>query len=358
VRAVHAFAMVAAVSVHAQGVAADSPYAAVTPGRSIGFPEDYGSHPQFRTEWWYVTGWLTTRRGESLGFQITFFRTKPPIDEANPSSFAARQLLIAHCAISDPKRGQLWQDQRIRRAGFGLAGVVEGDAGIWVNDWMLRRKAGVYAAKIAAEDFSIDLQLSETQPPLLNGADGFSRKGPEISAASYYYSLPHLKAAGTISRKGNTDSVVGEAWFDHEWSSEYLDSEAVGWNWIGINLDDGGALMAFSMRGSRGEQRWAGGTIRDGAGKMQVLQPADVWFLPGRIWVSPRTGISYPVHWSVRAGTRQIDLEPLFADQENDTRLSTGAIYWEGAVRALAGGRIVGRGYLELTGYGERLRIR
>jgi predicted secreted hydrolase len=116
--------------------------------------------------------------------------------------------------------------------------------------------------------------------------------------------------------------------------------------------------MAFSIRGTHGEQRWAGGTIRSGDGQVQTLQPADVSFLPGRIWVSPRTGISYPVQWTVRAGTRQIELAPLFDDQENDTRLSTGAIYWEGAVRALAAGRSVGRGYLELTGYGERLRIR
>jgi predicted secreted hydrolase len=358
VRAVHAFAMAAVFAVHAPGVAADAPYAAVTAERSIRFPEDHGSHPQFRTEWWYVTGWLTTRGGESLGFQITFFRSKPPIDEANPSSFAARQILIAHCAISDPKHGQLWQDQRVRRAGFGLAEVAQGDTSIWVNKWMLRRKAGVYAAKIAAEDFSIDLQLSETQPPLLNGAAGFSRKGPEMSAASYYYSVPHLKVAGMISRKGSTDSVIGEAWFDHEWSSEYLDRDAVGWNWIGINLDDGGALMAFSIRGAHGEQRWAGGTIRSSDGQLQELQPAEVSFLPGRIWVSSRTGVSYPVHWMVRAGAREIELAPLFDDQENDTRQSTGAIYWEGAVRALAGGRIVGRGYLELTGYGERLRFR
>jgi predicted secreted hydrolase len=341
-----------------QGVAADSVYAAVTADRPLVFPADFGSHPRFRTEWWYVTGWLTTREGESLGFQITFFRTKPRIDEANPSSFAPRQLLIAHCAISDPKRGQLWQDQRIRRAGFGLAQAADGDTDVSIDGWMLRRDAGVYVAKIAAENFSMELKLSESQPPLLNGASGFSRKGPALSAASYYYSLPHLKVAGTIARKGDTDSVAGEAWFDHEWSSEYLDSEAVGWNWIGINLDDGGALMAFSIRGSRGEQRWAGATIRDPDGRVQVLQPAEVNFQVRRRWVSPKTGVAYPVAMTVHAGTRDIEIEPLLDDQENDTRLSTGAIYWEGAVRALAGGRMVGRGYLELTGYGERLRIR
>jgi predicted secreted hydrolase len=338
--------------------AAGTDYAAVTPGTLMTFPRDYGSHPNFRTEWWYVTGWLTTQSGESLGFQITFFRTKPRIDEANPSSFAARQLLIAHCAISDPKRGQLWQDQRIRRAGFGLAQAAEGDTNVSIGNWLLRRDAGVYLAKIAAEDFSMDLQLFESQPLLLNGASGFSRKGPALSAASNYYSLPHLKVAGTVARKGSTESVAGEAWFDHEWSSEYLDSEAVGWNWIGINLDDGGALMAFSIRGTHGEQRWAGATFRDPDGRVQVLQATDVNFQARRRWVSPKTGVAYPVSMMVHAGTREIDIEPLLDNQENDTRLSTGAIYWEGAVRALAGGRIVGRGYLELTGYGERLRIR
>ena len=101
--------------------AAAAAYTEVTPGRPLAFPRDLGSHPDFRTEWWYVTGWLATGDGEPLGFQITFFRTKPDIDPANPSAFAPRQLLIAHCAVSDPKRGRLWQDQRIRRAGLGLA---------------------------------------------------------------------------------------------------------------------------------------------------------------------------------------------------------------------------------------------
>jgi predicted secreted hydrolase len=154
------------------------------------------------------------------------------------------------------------------------------------------------------------------------------------------------------------DRVTGEAWFDHEWSSEYLDAAAVGWDWIGINLDDGAALMAFRIRGAQGDAHWAGGTLRGGDGRMQILAPADVEFRPGRRWTSPRTQITYPVQWHVRAGSREFDLEPLLDDQENDTRLTTGAIYWEGAVRAYEGQHPVGRGYLELTGYGERLRLR
>ena len=348
-------------------------YAAVLGDRPLTFPADFGSHPRFRTEWWYVTGWLTTEHGESLGFQITFFRTKPDIDGNNPSAFTPHQILIAHCAISDPKRGRLWQDQRIRRAGLGLADAATGDTDVRIDGWTLERNTSAvnaatraaapaarstYTAKIAAEDFSFDLTLAETQAVLLNGDSGVSRKGPAPEAASYYYSLPHMQVSGRIARRDHPDRVTGEAWFDHEWSSEYLDAAAVGWDWIGINLDDGAALMAFRIRGPQGEQRWAGGTLRGSDGNVQILRPADIAFRAGRRWVSPRTGISYPVQWHIRAGGRELDLEPLLDDQENDTRLSTGAIYWEGAVRAYEQSRTAGRGYLELTGYGEPLRLR
>ena len=333
-------------------------YAPVTPGHPLRFPEDTGSHPAFKTEWWYVTGWLNTADGESLGFQITFFRTKPDIDAGNPSAFTPHQLMIAHCALSDPKRGRLWQDQRIRRAGLGLAGADEGNARAWIEGWSLARQRNAYVAKISAEDFGFDLTLSETQPPLVNGDAGVSRKGPDPAAASYYYSLPHMRVAGTISRQGSASRVTGEAWFDHEWSSEYLDASASGWDWIGINLDDGAALMAFQIRGLDGKARWAGGTSRSASGAMQVYAPEEVEFQPGRRWTSSRTGITYPVEWTIRTGSREFTLAPLFDDQENDTRLSTGAVYWEGAVRAFEGRVQIGRGYLELTGYGDRLHLR
>jgi len=350
--------MLLACSTLGMAAAQGTEYAPVTPGHPLMFPQDLGSHPQFRTEWWYVTGWLATDQGESLGFQVTFFRTKPDIDENNPSAFAPRQLLIAHCALSDPKRGKLWQDQRIRRAGLGLADAAEGSTNVWIEGWSLKRTDQSYVAKIDADDFSFDLALLETQAALINGDGGVSRKGPQPQASSYYYSLPHMRVTGSISRSGAKNHVTGEAWFDHEWSSEYLDAEAAGWDWIGINLNDGAALMAFRIRGLKGEQRWAGGTLRSADGATQILKAADVEFRAGRRWSSPRTGIAYPVEWAVRAGARTINLQPLLDDQENDTRLSTGAIYWEGAVRAYEQNKLVGRGYLELTGYGERLRLR
>jgi len=332
-------------------------YAIVTPGYALTFPRDYGSHPQFRTEWWYATGWLTTQRGATLGFQITFFRTRPARQEDNPSAFAARQLLIAHSAISDPARGRLWQDQRIRRAGLSLAEAQVGDTDVWIDDWQLKRAGETYAAKILADGFGLDLKLAISQPPLLNGDAGYSQKGPAREAASYYYSQPHLRVNGTVMRGTVTEAVSGEAWLDHEWSSQYLDPQADGWDWIGLNLNDGGALMAFQIRDHRGQTHWAGGTMREANGQVHSFPPAQIRFVASRRWRSPRTGISYPISWRVRAGEFELDLEPLLDDQENDTRLSSGAIYWEGAVRAYKKNTLAGRGYLELTGYDKPLDV-
>lgn len=337
---------------------AASAYAPVVNGRRLDFPQDYGAHEDFRTEWWYVTGWLRTPQGEDLGFQVTFFRTSPHPQQHNPSAFAPRDIMIAHVALSDVKRGRLWQDQRIRRAGMGLAGAATEDADIAIEDWSLKREAEGYRAKIDAAEFALDLQLSETQALLLNGEQGVSRKGADPGAESYYYSLPHLRVSGTVSRQSTAQQVTGEAWFDHEWSSEYLNPDAVGWDWVGLNLNDGAALMAFRMRGAHGEQIWAGGTYRSADGNQQSFEPAQIQFSATREWVSPRTAIRYPVEWRLQVGTRLLDIRPLLDDQENDTRLSTGAIYWEGAVRVFTQGNEIGRGYLELTGYGEPLKLR
>lgn len=333
-------------------------FAPVIAGYALQFPRDYGSHPLFGIEWWYVTGWLTTVRHETLGFQITFFRTRPAVEEANPSHFAAHQLLIAHCAISDPAHARLWHDQRVRRQGLGLAEAQESDTRVWIDDWTLQRQGSSYRAAVQAQDFALNLSLLATQPPMLNGADGFSRKGPEPLAASYYYSQPHLRVSGSITRASQRDAVSGEAWLDHEWSSDYLAGQAAGWDWIGLNLDDGSAVMAFRIRDRQGKPYWSAATVRGPDGQTRALTQDAVEFTVARLWHSPATGVNYPVSERVRVGEHLFVLEPLLDDQENDTRLSSGAIYWEGAVTAMENQRPVGRGYLELTGYDRPLSWR
>jgi predicted secreted hydrolase len=222
-----------------------------------------------------------------------------------------------------------------------------------IDDWHLRREAGTYRTRIASDDFALELSLAPTQPLLLQGESGFSRKGPDAGHASFYYSEPHLRVSGRVSTREGTEEVTGIAWLDHEWSSEPLAKEATGWDWLGVNLDDGGALMAFRIRARDGSTLWSNATLRQ-PGAAPVAFTTGIGFEVRRTWKSPRTGVIYPVAMDVRVGERTWRVEPLFDDQELDARSSTGTLYWEGAVRVQspAGG---GRGYLELTGYAERV---
>ena len=326
----------------------------VSPGRKIEFPRDAGAHPGHRVEWWYVTGNLETKRGP-MGFQVTFFRLRNPDADANPSRFSPKQLLFAHAALADPAKGKLLGDQRSARSIEGVAEASSADTAVAIDDWRLERSGAGYRTRIAAESFALELDFAPTQPPMLEGDRGFSRKGPLATQASYYYSEPHLKATGRVVSAGESLAVEGVAWLDHEWSSELLAGEAQGWDWLGVNLDDGGALMAFRMRARDGSVLWAGATYRAPRSNEQSFAPAQIAFTPRRAWKSPRTQASYPVAMDVSVGTMKWTIEPLMDDQELDARSSTGAVYWEGAVRVT--GASNGRGYLELTGYSEPLRF-
>ncbi|PTQ13577.1 carotenoid 1,2-hydratase [Sphingomonas oleivorans] len=335
----------------------DPDYPPVMPGVEFRFPRDHGAHPAYRTEWWYFTGWLQGADGKPLGFQITFFRSRPSADPSNPSAFAPRQILFAHAALSDPVKARLIHDRRIARAGFGLATAAEGDARIRLLDWRLDRRAdGIFRAHVPARDFALDLAFAPTQPVMVNGDRGYSRKGPRPEQASYYYSMPQLAVTGTVVKDGKPIAVKGRAWLDREWSSTLLPPNAAGWDWTGINFDDGAALMAFQVRGRDGHPIHAGGTMRRPDGSQIVLAPADVRFVPRRRWRSPQTGAVYPVEadFIVRLpeGVRRVRLKPLFDAQELDGRAGAMPVYWEGLVSTQSG-----RGYLELTGYAGALRF-
>ena len=337
---------------------ADAEFPAVVPDYSIELPRDEGSHPQFRTEWWYLTGWLESESGEAFGFQVTFFRNRPGVDEDNPSRFVARQVLFAHAAVSDRRQGALMRGEKSARAGFGLAEAAEGSLAVKIDNWSLRQEGERYFAVASTNEFALQLECDRTQPPLLNGKNGFSQKGPQPQFASYYYSLPQLRTSGRIAIGGREHRVQGVAWFDHEWSSSMFDEHARGWDWIGLNLDDGGALMVQRIRDDAGQQYWGAATLREPGLPDRAHAPDEIAWSALRRWRSSRTGVTYPVEWKITVGGRTILLRPLLDDQENDARASTGTLYWEGAVRAFdERGVAIGRGYLELTGYGERLKL-
>lgn len=347
--------------------------------RALSFPADHGAHPASRIEWWYATGRLqnvdvstsASAASDAYGFQVTFFRSRTAVPADHPSRFAATQLLFAHAALTDLAAGRLHHDQRIARAGFGIASARTGDTDVALRDWRFARadlpnamgtpvSGSRYTAAVASDsaDFALALQMDTTQPLLLQGDGGYSRKGPKEAQASHYYSQPQLAVSGTLRRAGRVQSVRGTAWLDHEWSDSLLDAAAVGWDWIGMNLDDGSALTAFRLRDAAGGAVYAGGSFRASGAAVRNFSAAEVRWTPGRRWTSPSTKASYPVDWTVDTPAGRFQVRALVDGQELDSRASTGTVYWEGLSELLnANGQRVGRGYLEMTGYAGPLAL-
>lgn len=359
--------------------AADEPVLGVRRGRLLAFPRDHGAHPETQIEWWYLTGSLAPAAGGpvSHGFQVTFFRSRTGLGEDLPGRFAPRQLLFAHAAVTvlaaagQPARHL--HAQRIGRwdgASPGpLAHAATATTDVVLARWTLRRQPdGRYETQVAEDNasngFSLSLSLSPTQPVLLQGDRGFSRKGPLETQASHYYSQPQLAASGTVRAGGAAPLAVrGTAWLDHEWSDSLLPPEAEGWDWIGMNLFDGAALTAFRLRRpgeGAGGGVFAGGSYRPAgsSGPARAFGEREVTFGPGRVWASPATGARYPVEWTVDTPAGRFTVRSLLDAQELDGAASTGSVYWEGLAELLdAGGRRVGLGYLEMTGYSARLKL-
>ncbi len=332
------------------------------PARALQFPRDHGAHPELRTEWWYLTGHAQTAAGREFGFQVTFFRSRVDGTQAMQSRLAARQLLFAHAAITDLQGGKLWHDERIARWNGAPGGAVDAalaDTAVTLSGWSFQRDAGGYSTHVAGEDLHLALRARPTQPLLLQGEQGLSRKGPHAAQASHYYSQPQLTVSGTLGLKGARFEVTGRAWLDHEWSEALLHPEAVGWDWLGMNLADGGALTAFQLRRADGSALWAGGSLRGPTGVApRVFAAHELRFEPQRHWTSPQTGARYPVEWRLHSPAGTHTVRALLDAQELDARASTGNVYWEGLSDLLNhAGQAVGKGYLEMTGYAQRLRL-
>jgi len=334
-----------------------TPSVAVNPAAPLHFPDAYGSHPDFPLEWWYVTGHLHDDAGRTFGFQVTFFRVRPNKVWANPSAFNPRQLIFAQAAIADPRIGHLLTAQRSATTAMNLAGAELDRTRVWLDSWRLQQDREGYVAHIDSRHFALNLRLRTTQGVLLEGPKGISQKGPDPENASYYYSVPQLAVAGRLRLDGRDHRVEGRAWLDHEWSDAYLPKGAVGWDWLGLNLDGGGALMLFRMRAENGKALWLAGTWRHADGRVDYLPADAIHMRPTRFWTSSTTGARYPIAWTIRAGSLEFQLRPLMADQQFRALASTGTTYWEGAVTAWHKDRQIGSGYLELTGYAEALQL-
>ena len=331
--------------------------------RRFEFPQDHGPHPSFRHEWWYLTGQLRGEDGASFGFELTMFRLalRPP-PAAQPlaaSAWQARQVYAAHFAITDVGRARFFSAARYARDALGLAGAAAAPFSVHVADWSVSAVPdplpGLHWQVLAADgDYQLQLQLRSAAAPVLNGAAGLSVKADAPGAASYYYSMPRLQAAGRITRQGVAVPVAGLVWLDREWGSGALGAGQQGWDWFALDLDDGSTLMFYALRDRNGRRDpHSAGTFVDRQGHAMQLQDDQVGIQVQRYWDSPRGG-RYPAQWRLSIPSLQLQLRvtPVLADQE----LSTQPRYWEGAVSVKGdrnGAPLTARGYVELVGYAQ-----
>ena len=354
-RAVSVAALVAATTLFVQ--AAD--WKQATAGYRFAFPRDHASHPDYKIEWWYYTGNLRMPDERRVGYQVTFFRVGVDQVPLNPSKWAVRDLFMTHLAVSIPDipdDGYKFQE-RLNRAGPGIAGADATTYRVWNEDWSASLDAsGRHVIRAMGKGMGVDLVLDPGKPPAINGVNGISQKGAQAGNASHYYSLTRMPTRGQIWYNGAVVDVTGESWMDHEFGTSFLEAEQQGWDWLSIQLDDQRELMLYQLRRSDGSRDpRSSGTLVDAAGRTTHLSAADFVMTPGHDVVKAPSGATYPVQWAVTVPAHQLVLNvttPL-ATQELSTP-GTGISYWEGAIDIAGtsrGAPVKGHGYLEMTGY-------
>lgn len=335
----------------------------VGPGLELAYPRDHGSHPAYRTEWWYLTGIVADAEGGRFGLQLTIFRSGLDPRPLGPgeSPQRARQVLAGHLAIVDVARGRTELAERLRRTGTPLATASADDLDVVLEDWSLAREPNdrlIARAGDPATGIGLALELVPEKPLVLHGDRGVSAKGGEPGNASAYASWTRLAVAGELTVEGRPRRVDGEAWFDHEFGSSVLGQGVEGWDWFGLRLADGRELMLFELRRADGARASAAGTLVEDDGSARSLGPDDFAIEPTGRWTSPESGATYPSGWRVTLPAHGLELElaPLVRDAELATEGSTRVTYWEGPVAIT--GSALGEGYAELTGYAETMAER
>ncbi len=337
------------------GGEAEEGYARAIEPREFIFPKDHASHPNFRNEWWYITGNLSSDDGDEFGYQFTLFRIAiTPKDSERKSNWANRHVWMGHVALTDITNQRYHYGQRFARNAAGLAGFQQQPFKVWLEDWqILGAENGGFPWKINVQhkDFTLNLDLTPTKNIVLQGDKGLSQKSAKRGNASYYYSISHLQTSGQVMVDGKQYTVVGKSWLDREWSTSALGKDQKGWDWFSLQFEAGVELMYYQMRKKSGAvDTLSSGKIIKPDGSTTDIHYEDIQLTPLKTWTSAE-GRKYPIAWQMRLPkvNKSWRIEALVDNQE----MSVGIQYWEGAVHIIdeATQQVVGKGYLEMTGY-------
>jgi len=322
-------------------------FAPVVPGKVFTFPEDHGPHPDYRIEWWYVTANLADPSGVAYGAQWTLFR-----QAVNPGTqqegWANQQIWMGHAAVTRADTHRY--SEAFARGGIGQAGVEPNPLRAWIDAWEMRGLTRTRDDTIAplelnasGADFSYALRLDAGHALVLQGDAGYSKKS-ERGQASYYFSQPYFKAAGSVTIDDKPVEVTGQAWMDREWSSQPLASDQTGWDWLSLHLTSGEKLMLYRLRQKDGHNDLFGNWIEPDGHSIEIASAANS-MTPTVL--TDVEGRKVPTGWNIviPAHGLRIETVPLNAK----SWMGTSFPYWEGPISFR--GSHSGVGYLEMTGY-------
>ncbi|OUR91502.1 hypothetical protein A9Q81_17695 [Gammaproteobacteria bacterium 42_54_T18] len=328
--------------------------------RALVFPKDHGPHPEYKNEWWYLTGNVHDENGRQFGYQVTFFRIALTAGTANPiahqSAWRTQQVWMAHFAITDIKKQHHVHGQRIVRQALNLAGASTEPVKIWLENWQLigqkdSQHGFPWQLSVQDEQMSVNFSLASHKPVVLQGDEGLSQKSPAFGNASYYYSLSRLQTQGRLNIGEHSYQVTGTSWLDREWGSSQLSDNQVGWDWFSIQLHDHQELMYYQLRTKDGQAHPSSqGKWINQTGMTQSIRPSDIQLTP-LAWWTAEDGKKFPIKWRLKYPSNNSDwiIEAQVADQYMTTLVR----YWEGTVTIVDAhtGQTLGVGYLEMTGY-------
>ncbi len=328
------------------------------PNYQMLFPNDHFEHTEFDIEWWYLTANLVSEQNEIYGLQWTLFRFRNPSTEETNSEWGSDQLYMAHASIHSID--EHFFSEKYARRKLGNAGNNADPFTLFIDNWEWKNNIGTNnllpasltfdAVSESGKKIRASLNLSNNGPLVKHGEDGFSVKSPNGKHASHYYSAPFIHMTGLFEIQDKTSEdvssfrVLGDAWYDHEWTSQLLDNDTLGWDWMSLHLDNGDKLMAFRMRLDNQNDFVTGSYIsKDGA--LTTLSPNDISLLP--ITFTRVNGKDMPLAWQLSIESKNMDLsiESVKTDQWNHASIP----YYEGMVSI--SGTQGGKGFLELTGY-------
>lgn len=299
---------------------------------AVSLPKDDAPH-QAGMEWWYYNGHLKSQSGKQYSFHYTVFLLSNLMNH-----------VVIHASLSNHQSGEHFTAQR--RTGGNSSINTKDHFKFKQGSWIMEGGDGRDKLKVATTEFNFDLDLNSTQAPILYGKDGIISL--DIAGSSYYYSRTRMAISGTIMIDGVTEKVTGHSWFDHQWGD--FSVGLLSWDWFSLMLNNGMDLMIYQLRDKTKKPILYFGSIMQ-HGAAEVLTASEFSIQPGKNWTSKKTGITYPVEWTIQVPKKNINIstQSIIKNSEFDARLTSHNIYWEGAVTI--DGTHTGLGFMELYGY-------